>query len=139
MALLLPYLNFLTYTINNDMDKNSLSQLKKKLEDRRLKLQDELASFSKKDEQVKGDYDTNFPDFGTTQSVDEEALEVAAYDSALPVEYALELRLANINKALDKIKNGSYGQCEKCSEKIDIKRLEAMPEATLCLKCQQNN
>lgn len=119
------------------MDKKILEQLKKKLKERKARLESELASFAKKDEKVKGDYDTRFPDFGTTQSTDEEALEVAVYDSALPVEYALELRLADINKALEKIKNNIYGQCENCAEKIDIRRLEAMPEARTCLDCEK--
>ena len=119
------------------MEKKTLSQFKKILEQRKEKLEGELASFAKKDEKVKGDYDTRFPDFGTTQSTDEEALEVAAYDSALPVEYALELRLADINKALEKIKNNTYGQCENCAKKIDIRRLEAMPEARACLDCEK--
>jgi len=114
-----------------------MDRFKKILEERKAKLENELASFAKKDEKVKGDYDTQFPDFGTAQSSDEEAFEVAAYDSALPVEYALELRLADINKALEKIKNGTYGQCENCAGEMDPRRLEAMPEARLCLKCRK--
>lgn len=114
-----------------------MEQLKIKLKERKTKLESELTSFTKKDEKVKGDYDTQFPDFGSSQSTDEEAFEVATYDSALPVEYALELRLADINKALEKIKNGTYGQCENCAGKMDVRRLEAMPEARLCLNCSQ--
>lgn len=125
----------LPYTIN--MDKKTSKQFKKKLEERKTKLENELASFAKKDEKLKGDYDTRFPDFGTNQSSDEEAFEVATYDSTLPVEYALELRLADINRALDKIKSGTYGQCENCQGEIGIKRLEAMPEARTCLDCEK--
>lgn len=119
------------------MDKKTVDKFKKMLEERKTKLEGELASFTKKDDKVKGDYDTQFPDFGTAQSTDEEAFEVAAYDSALPVEYALELRLADVNKALEKIKKGTYGKCENCPGEVDIKRLEAMPEARLCLNCQK--
>ncbi len=128
-------LDQLSYTMV--MDKKTADKFKKILAERKVKLENELTSFAQKDEKVKGDYDTRFPDFGTTQSTDEEALEVATYDSALPVEYALELRLADINKALDKIKNGAYGQCENCAEKMDIRRLEAMPEARTCLDCEK--
>ncbi len=96
-----------------------------------------MATIASKDEKLKGDYDTRFPDFGTPQSTDESALEVTAYESALPLEYALELRLADINKALEKIKNGQYGQCEKCGESIDPKRLEVIPEAKYCIKHQK--
>jgi len=119
------------------MDKKTTDKFKKILEERKTKLENELASFAKKDEKLKGDYDTRFPDFGTTQSTDEEALEVATYDSALPVEYALELRLADINRALEKIANGTYGQCENCAGAIDVRRLEVMPEARTCLDCEK--
>lgn len=120
-----------------NMDKETIKRLQNKLEERKVKLENELASFSKKDERLKGDYDTQFPDFGTSQSPDEEAFEVATYDSALPVEYALELRLADINLALDKIKAGTYGRCENCPGEIDVKRLEVMPEARTCLDCDK--
>ena len=119
------------------MDKKTQDKFKKLLAERKVKLENELASFTKKDTKLKGDYDTQFPDFGANQSSDEEAFEVATYDSALPVEYALELRLADINRALDKIKNGTYGQCENCEGEMDIKRLEAMPEARTCLDCEK--
>jgi len=114
-----------------------MAKFKKILGERKKKLESELASFAKKDDKLKGDYDTQFPDFGTAQSSDEEAFEVATYDSALPVEYALELRLADINRALDKIDKGTYGKCENCPGEVDIKRLEAMPEARTCLDCDK--
>ncbi|TSC53173.1 MAG: TraR/DksA family transcriptional regulator [Parcubacteria group bacterium LiPW_39] len=119
------------------MNKEILEKLKKKLEERQAKIEKELAAIAEKDEKVKGDYDTRFPDFGTHQSTDESALEVAAYENALPLEYAMELRLADINKALEKIAQGAYGQCEKCGQAIGEKRLEAMPEAKLCIQCQK--
>jgi len=119
------------------MDKQTPKKLKNLLEERKTKIEAELSSIAKKDEKTKGDYDTVFPDFGTPQSPDENALEVAVYESTLPIEYALELRLADINKALQKIKDGKYGVCEDCNEPIDIKRLEIMPEAKFCLKCQK--
>lgn len=42
---------------------------------------------------------------------------------------------SNIKKALIKIKNRSYGKCEKCGGKIGVGRLLAMPTASLCLSC----
>jgi RNA polymerase-binding transcription factor DksA len=34
-------------------------------------------------------------------------------------------------------KQGKYGICESCGERIDPARLEILPEATLCLNCQR--
>jgi DnaK suppressor protein len=39
---------------------------------------------------------------------------------------------------LEKIKNGTYGTCENCGQKIEEARLRANPEAKLCLKCNDN-
>jgi DnaK suppressor protein len=45
--------------------------------------------------------------------------------------------LDKIQKALDRIDNGTFGVCEECSEPISIKRLEARPETTLCIRCKE--
>ncbi len=46
--------------------------------------------------------------------------------------------LDKINKALVKIDDGSFGICEECSEEISLKRLEARPETTLCIRCKED-
>lgn len=119
------------------MEKELIRQLKKKLEANKQKIEKELESIAKKDPKLRGDYDTRFPDFGIHQGQDESALEVAAYASTLPVEYALEIRLQEINSALEKIAKGKYSICEKCGKPIDAKRLTIMPEAKTCTKCQK--
>jgi len=118
------------------MDKNKLEKFKNILEDQQTKIEGELASIAQKDPSMKGDYDTRFPQF-ESQSTDEEALEVATYESTLPVEHALEIKLVEIKKALERIKNGVFGQCANCGEEIDERRLEALPETDVCLKCQK--
>ena len=45
--------------------------------------------------------------------------------------------LAKIDKALQRIDNGSFGICEKCEEEISMKRLEARPVTTLCIRCKE--
>ena len=44
--------------------------------------------------------------------------------------------LEKVEAALDKIKEGTYGVCNHCGNSINIKRLEALPSAVLCMKCQ---
>src|SRR5882672_7745759 len=46
--------------------------------------------------------------------------------------------LDKITKALTKIDDGSFGTCEECGEDISIKRLEARPETTLCIRCKED-
>ncbi len=46
--------------------------------------------------------------------------------------------LDKIQKALQKIEDGTFGVCEECGEEISIKRLEARPETTLCIRCKED-
>ena len=46
--------------------------------------------------------------------------------------------LDKIEKALVKIEDGSFGTCEECGEEISVKRLEARPETTLCIRCKED-
>lgn len=48
---------------------------------------------------------------------------------------ALVERLNKINKALEKIKNNTYGICEKCQKQIEITRLKIDPATNLCREC----
>ena len=43
--------------------------------------------------------------------------------------------LEKIQESLDRIEDGSYGACEDCGAKIPKTRLNAIPYATLCVKC----
>jgi DnaK suppressor protein len=45
--------------------------------------------------------------------------------------------LASIENALERMKEGSYGQCEVCGSRIPLARLEALPYATMCIACQR--
>jgi len=50
----------------------------------------------------------------------------------------LEAReLAQIERALRRLKAGTYGKCEVCAVKIPVARLNALPFSTLCVKCQR--
>jgi len=46
--------------------------------------------------------------------------------------------LDKIGRALVKIDDGSFGKCEECEEEISVKRLEARPETTLCIRCKED-
>lgn len=46
--------------------------------------------------------------------------------------------LRQIERALKRLKLGTYGQCEACSTKIPVERLNALPYSTHCIKCQRD-
>jgi DnaK suppressor protein len=45
--------------------------------------------------------------------------------------------MEKIEHALRKIEEGGYGTCEECEEGISLKRLQARPEAQLCIQCKE--
>ena len=68
-------------------------------------------------------------------------LDMAGNTSSLELMIALgnneRVELAEIDRALEKIANGSYGECEDCRGDIAPARLEAIPTARLCVACKE--
>jgi RNA polymerase-binding transcription factor DksA len=57
-------------------------------------------------------------------------------DEALEHQGALiESEIASVRRALSRIADGSFGQCVRCGAQIAPDRLEARPEAALCIDC----
>ena len=48
---------------------------------------------------------------------------------------SLETGLERVERALAKLDEGTYGTCDGCGGPIAPKRLEAMPDSTLCVEC----
>jgi DnaK suppressor protein len=68
---------------------------------------------------------------------EEEATEALELEKRLALERRLKTLLAEIERALAKIDSGTYGQCDMCNQPIDPARLEALPQANLCMSCRQ--
>ena len=85
-------------------------------------------------------------------SISDETGEDAVYDNHLAdtatetydreLDYSLEENsehvLTEIDAALKRIADGTYGQCTNCGTQIPEERLEARPYATLCIECQRH-
>ena len=48
---------------------------------------------------------------------------------------SIAVTLADVERALEKLEDGTYGICDSCGEPIGEERLEAIPWATLCISC----
>jgi RNA polymerase-binding protein DksA len=93
------------------------------LEAERSELMGELSGVGDK----AGDhYDPNFADSSQVTAERGEAEALAS---------RLRATLADVEKALAKLDDGSYGQCEQCGQPIGEARLEAMPTARRCISC----
>ena len=75
------------------------------------------------------------------QEVSGDDAELASRDLSMNVSLHLHERdraaLMQIDRALGKIENGTYGHCESCDAQIGAKRLEARPFAVLCIDCME--
>ncbi len=67
---------------------------------------------------------------------EEEATEAFELEKRIALERNLRESLAEITRALERIQAGTYGRCEMCGTEIEPDRLEARPQASLCIKCK---
>jgi RNA polymerase-binding protein DksA len=84
-------------------------------------------------------------------TLDDEVEETAASDNHMAetatatlgreIDYTLGENsgqvLADIDSALQRIDDGSYGTCVSCGKEIPVPRLEAYPAASLCIDCKR--
>jgi len=64
------------------------------------------------------------------------AAEIVEVEKGLILEKRVRDQLAEVEHALHKFDQGSYGLCEICGQPIEPARLEALPQASLCLSCK---
>ncbi len=96
-----------------------LAQARAALEAERAELTSQLAE--------NGDvpFDENFADSGQVAAEQGEHRAIVGH---------IQDTLRDVNLALGKLDEGTYGKCEECGEDIAEPRLEAMPAARYCIK-----
>lgn len=82
-------------------------------------------------------YLKKYPNYGDQD--DDNTLELIDYRNNLTLEENLAQTLKEVKSALKNIETGSYGQCRKCLQLIEKGRLEMMPQAQTCSKCQKKS
>lgn len=90
----------------------------------RRALAGDLSMLKELREQSKGDV----IDFALDAAQDEISSQLAEVESR---------ELTNIENALERMRGGSYGVCQHCRENIPLARLQALPYAHLCIRCQR--
>lgn len=69
------------------------------------------------------------PDFA------EQAVELENGETLVALDREVNSEIRQIEQALQRIENGSYGDCTGCGEPISVPRLQALPFAGLCIDC----
>ncbi|MBA7680982.1 RNA polymerase-binding transcription factor DksA [subsurface metagenome] len=70
---------------------------------------------------------------------EEEATESLELEKRLALEKQLSAHIAEVEHALNKFEEGTYGLCDSCGQPIAADRLEALPQASLCVACKAKN
>lgn len=107
------------------LSEKSKQQLRQSLEDMRQELLDEMRVQIERAREK--DHMGDLGDYATADM---------AAEYAHLIGERLRRRLQMIEDALDGIENGDYGICEECEEPINEKRLQLMPFALFCVRCQ---
>jgi DnaK suppressor protein len=102
-----------------------------RLEGRAAQLAEELAALERQDRPAEGARPQYGKRIGDHTS---EALETRKNAAAADT---LRLQLAETERALAKLDEGSYGRCDSCGKPIGADRLEALPWASECIDCRQ--
>lgn len=72
------------------------------------------------------------PDFA------EQAVELENGETLVALDREVNAEIREIERALRRLEDGSYGECTECGESIAERRLAALPYAGLCIDCANN-
>jgi DnaK suppressor protein len=108
--------------------KEALVQLRQTLISRRDSIRAALAGDLNLLRELRGQPSGDVVDAALDTAQDEISSQLAEVESR---------ELASIETALERMRDGEYGMCENCNEGIPLARLQALPYAVMCIKCQR--
>lgn len=110
----------------SSLDKKALTRFKKILLKEREQIVGEVKQTYASSQEVGQD---------GIQDIGDEAANIYNKQILLSLNESERKRLQEVDEALDRIANGTYGICEECGEAISLKRLEVRPVAKYCVAC----
>ncbi|MBU6426676.1 TraR/DksA C4-type zinc finger protein [Patescibacteria group bacterium] len=117
------------------MTKRDLEYFKKKLLAEKADIEAELSGISQKDSSGPGGWEATSGKIEVDAADENEVADkFEELEENAGIAGQLENQLSEINSALDRIANGTYGICEKCGEPIERERLDANPSARISIK-----
>jgi RNA polymerase-binding transcription factor DksA len=97
---------------------------------------DLLASIARTEAELATPVDDRGEDTTTSQHPADVASDLYAREIALLTDLTLREQVADIDAALARMDNGTYGTCVDCGDGISKQRLEVHPQAARCVACQ---
>jgi DnaK suppressor protein len=117
---------------NNDLDKEFVEKQRERLEELRAELT-RMVEGLEEDQQDRAESEGDM----TENDSGDMSQSLFTREMDATVEQTMEKRLESVDRALQKIEEGTYGICDDTGEPIPRGRLEAMPEAIYTVEAQQ--
>lgn len=118
------------------LSRRELTELRQVLEQERQRLMAELEAMEEHTPEVEeqagmdigGGYDEDMADVAST---------TFEREKSVALESSVQNVLGQVEEALQRIEDGTYGRCLRCGNFIDYARLKVLPHATLCIRCKE--
>lgn len=114
--------------LSNKMDKKKLESFRKRLEERQQHLRKTVS---------RTEEDGRIADQDTAQDIADRAASSYTKEFLFSQSNNERQTLQMVETALQRIREGSFGECVHCGNEINPKRLEAVPETRYCIQCQE--
>ena len=118
------------------LTRKELAEFRRLLEDEKRRLLEELEAMEEHTPEVE---DQVGMDIGG--GYDEDLADVASStferEKGLALESSVQQMLAQVEEALVRMEDGTYGICQRCGNPIDVARLRVLPFATLDIRCKE--
>ena len=119
---------------NKELDQEFIEKQRARLEELRVELS-QMVEGLEEDQRYRAEEEEDF----TEHDSGDMSHSLFTREMDATVGQTLERRLQNVERALQKIKEGTYGVCEDTGEPIPRGRLEAVPEAIYTVEAQQRH
>ena len=116
------------------MNKRQQDALRKRLEERRAEIESDVSYMAAEMRSIGVDQDEENGSLGN--HIADDGSNVAEAERIVTVSEDLQLILAQVNAALERMSEGTYGTCQRCGKPIGEERLEAFPYVAHCIECQ---
>ena len=116
------------------MNKKQQDSLRKRLEERRAEIESDMSYMAAEMRSIGVDQDEENGSLGN--HIADDGSNVAEAERIVTVSEDLQQILAQVNAALERVSDGTYGTCQRCERPIGEERLEAFPYVAYCIECQ---
>ena len=104
---------------------------------RRAALEDQERSLRREMDELGADPDTDEVAFDADAGFSDRSHSSEERSRVIATAGALRANLRDVERALAKLDDGTYGSCDRCGKPIGDERLEAIPWALLCIDCKK--